>query len=70
MPGLAEQHRRMGQFTTSFTVLRFLLTRLKMTYEAAKKLASPYDKIVAFGDANADRTVSGSGSACSPPKEV
>jgi uncharacterized protein YecE (DUF72 family) len=45
MPGLAEQHQRMGQFTASFTVLR-LLTPLKMTYEAAKKRAAPYDKIV------------------------
>jgi hypothetical protein len=35
----------MGQFTASFTVLR-LLTPLGMTYEAAKKRAAPYDKIV------------------------
>ncbi|MGC3975895.1 MAG: DUF72 domain-containing protein [Nitrospira sp.] len=45
MPPLAEQHERMGAFTAPFTVLR-LLTPLKMTYEAAKKRAEPYDKIV------------------------
>ncbi len=45
MPGLAEQHQRMGTFPAPFTVLR-LLTPLKMTYEAAKKRAAPYDKIV------------------------
>ncbi|MDH5639876.1 MAG: DUF72 domain-containing protein [Nitrospira sp.] len=45
MPPLAEQHRRMGGFTASFTVFR-LLTPRKMTYEAAKKRASPYNKIV------------------------
>ena len=45
MPELAEQHRLMGTFTAPFTVLR-LLTPLKMTYEAAKKRAAPYDKIV------------------------
>jgi uncharacterized protein YecE (DUF72 family) len=45
MPGLAEQHQRIGQLTASFTVLR-LLTPLKMTYEAAKKRAAPYDKLV------------------------
>jgi uncharacterized protein YecE (DUF72 family) len=45
MPGLADQHQRMGQFTASFTVLR-LLTPLGMTYEAAKKRAAPYNKIV------------------------
>ncbi len=45
MPGLAEQHQRVGAFTAPFTVLR-LLTPLKMTYEAAKKRAAPYDKIV------------------------
>lgn len=45
MPSLAEQHQRMGAFTAPFTVLR-LLTPLKMTYEAAKKRAEPYDKIV------------------------
>lgn len=45
MPGLAEQHQRMQEFTASFTVLR-LLTPLGMTYEAAKKRATPYDKIV------------------------
>jgi uncharacterized protein YecE (DUF72 family) len=41
MPPLTEQHERMG----SFTVLR-LLTPLTMTYEAAKKRAEPYNKIV------------------------
>jgi uncharacterized protein YecE (DUF72 family) len=45
MPPLAEQHTRMGNFTTSFTVLR-LLTPLKMAYEAAKKRAEPYTTIV------------------------
>lgn len=45
MPSLAEQHQRMGAFTAPFTVLR-LLTPLKMTYEAAKKRAEPYDKII------------------------
>lgn len=45
MPSLAEQHWRMERFTASFTVLR-LLTPLKMSYEAAKKRAEPYDKIV------------------------
>ncbi len=45
MPPLAEQHRRMERFTAPFTVLR-LLTPLKMSYEAAKKRAEPYNKIV------------------------
>jgi uncharacterized protein YecE (DUF72 family) len=45
MPALADQHARMGSFTAPFTVLR-LLTPLKMTYEAAKKRAEPYNKIV------------------------
>ncbi len=45
MPGLAEQHVRMERFTAPFTVLR-LLTPVKMSYEAAKKRAKPYDKIV------------------------
>ncbi len=45
MPPLAEQHRRMERFTAPFTVIR-LLTPLKMTYEAAKKRAVPYDRIV------------------------
>ena len=45
MPALAEQHTRMGGFTAPFTVLR-LLTPLKMSYEAAKKRAEPYTKIV------------------------
>ena len=45
MPPLAEQHQRMSSFTAPFTVLR-LLTPLKMTYEAAKKRAEPYNKIV------------------------
>lgn len=45
MPSLAEQHRRMATFTAPFTVFR-LLTPLKMTYEAAKKRAEPYNKIV------------------------
>lgn len=45
MPPLAEQHQRMGTFTAPFTILR-LLTPLKMSYEAAKNRAEPYDKIV------------------------
>ena len=45
MAALAEQHTRMGGFTTPFTVLR-LLTPLKISYEAAKKRAEPYTKIV------------------------
>jgi uncharacterized protein YecE (DUF72 family) len=45
MPSLAEQHNRMGRFTTPFTVLR-LLTPLKISYEAAKKRAQPYTMIV------------------------
>jgi uncharacterized protein YecE (DUF72 family) len=45
MPGLAEQHQKMEQFTAPFTVMR-LLTPLKMSYEAAKKRAEPYTKIV------------------------
>jgi hypothetical protein len=45
MPPLAEQHTRMLESTAVFTVLR-LLTPLKMSYEAAKKRAEPYDKIV------------------------
>ena len=42
---LAEQHTRMQGFTAVFTALR-LLTPLKMSYEAAKKRAEPYTKIV------------------------
>jgi uncharacterized protein YecE (DUF72 family) len=45
MPSLAEQHQRMEHFTAPFTVLR-LLTPLRMSYEAAKKRAEPYTKIV------------------------
>ncbi len=45
MPPLAEQHQRLGTFTAPFTVLR-LLTPLKMSYEAAKKRAEPYTKII------------------------
>jgi hypothetical protein len=45
MPPLAEQHRLMLGFTAVFTVLR-LLTPLEMSYEAAKKRAEPYTKIV------------------------
>ena len=45
MPSLGEQHTRMGNFTAPFTVLR-LLTPLKISYEAAKKRAEPYTKIV------------------------
>jgi uncharacterized protein YecE (DUF72 family) len=45
MPPLAEQHKRMETFTAPFTVLR-LLTPLKISYEAAKTRAEPYDKIV------------------------
>ena len=35
----------MGNFTAPFTVLR-LLTPLKISYEAAKKRAEPYTKII------------------------
>jgi hypothetical protein len=45
MPSVAEQHQRLERFTAPFTVLR-LLTPLKMSYEAAKKRAEPYTKIV------------------------
>jgi uncharacterized protein YecE (DUF72 family) len=45
MPPLLDQHQRMGAFTAPFTVLR-LLTPLNMSYEAAKKRAEPYTKIV------------------------
>jgi uncharacterized protein YecE (DUF72 family) len=45
MPALADQHQRMEVFTAPFTVLR-LLTPLQMSYEAAKKRAEPYTKIV------------------------
>ncbi len=45
MPPLLEQHRLMQGFTAVFTVLR-LLTPLKLSYEAAKKRAEPYTKIV------------------------
>jgi uncharacterized protein YecE (DUF72 family) len=45
MPALAEQHRKMEAFTAPFVVLR-LLTPLRMSYEAAKKRAEPYTKIV------------------------
>jgi hypothetical protein len=45
MPLLAEQHTQIQGFTAVFTVLR-LLTPLKMSYEAAKKRAQPYAKIV------------------------
>ncbi len=45
MPPLAEQHTRMERFTAPFTVLR-LLTPLKVSYEAAKRRAEPYTKIV------------------------
>ena len=45
MPGLAEQYQKMEQFTAPFAVMR-LLTPLKMSYEAAKKRAEPYTKIV------------------------
>lgn len=45
MPPLTEQHTRMGSFTAPFMVLR-LLTPLKMSYEAAKKRAEPYTKII------------------------
>src|SRR4029078_2429949 len=45
MPPLVEQHKLMETFTAPFTVLR-LLTPLKISYEAAKKRAEPYKKIV------------------------
>ena len=46
MPSLRGQHQWMEErFTAPSTVLR-LLTPLKMSYEAAKKRAEPYTKIV------------------------
>lgn len=42
--GWRNKHQRMGAFAAPFTVLR-LLTPLKITYEAAKQRAMPYDKI-------------------------
>jgi len=45
MPPFAEQHTRMQGFTAVFTVLR-LLTPLMLSYEASKKRAEPYTKIV------------------------
>jgi uncharacterized protein YecE (DUF72 family) len=45
MPSLIEQHRRMESLTAPFTLLR-LLTPLRMSYEAAKKRAAPYNKLV------------------------
>ena len=45
MQSLAGQHKLMETFTATFTVLR-LLTPLKISYEAAKKRAEPYTKIV------------------------
>jgi len=45
MPLLAEQHKRMESFTAPFAVPRFL-TPLKISCEATKKRAEPYNKIV------------------------
>ena len=45
MPAVAEQHQKLEAFTAPFTVMR-LLTPLRMSYEAAKKRAEPYTKIV------------------------
>jgi uncharacterized protein YecE (DUF72 family) len=46
MHSLREQHHRVEEhFTAPFTVLR-LLTPLKMSYEAAKKRAEPYTRLV------------------------
>lgn len=45
MPPLAEQHQRLGGFTAPFAVLR-LLTPIGRSYEAAKKRAEPYTRIV------------------------
>ena len=45
MPSLLDQQQHLGTFTAPFTVLR-LHTPLKMSYEAAKKRAEPYAKIV------------------------
>jgi len=46
MPSLRDQHQCMEErFTAPFVVLR-LLTPLKTSYEAAKKRAEPYTKIV------------------------
>jgi hypothetical protein len=45
MPSLTEQDHKLESFTAPFAVLR-LLTPLKRSYEAAKKRAEPYTKIV------------------------
>ena len=46
MPRLLEQHQRMEErFTAPFVVMR-LLTPLKISYDAAKKRAEPYNKLV------------------------
>lgn len=47
MPGLMEQHNRLGGvFTAPFVVFR-LLTPLRVKYAQAVRIAAPYDKIVA-----------------------
>jgi len=45
MPSLAGQHQRMRTFTAPFSVFR-LQTPLKITHEAAKTRAEPYNRIV------------------------
>ncbi len=47
MPGLVEQHRRLGEvFTAPFVVFR-LLTPLRVEYAQAVRITQPYNKIVA-----------------------
>ena len=47
MPGLVEQHRRLGEvFTAPFVMFR-LLTPLRVSYAQAVRIAEPYNKIVA-----------------------
>ena len=47
MPGLVEQHERLGEiFTAPFVVFR-LLTPLRVKYAQAVRIAEPYNKIVA-----------------------
>ena len=46
MPSLAEQHQQLREtFTASFTLIR-LLTPLRVGYEAAVKLARPFNRLV------------------------
>ena len=47
MPGLMEQHKRLGEvFAAPFIVFR-LLTPLRVKFPQAVRIAEPYNKIVA-----------------------